>query len=524
MNDDPDRIDSTGGVARKVPRPTFSQAASWSFVMQGGRQALRVGLTFVLAALLGPEAYGIAAMALVYVMFIDMLQQQGMSAALIQRKDLTKGHLDTAFWLLAASGIVLVAVTFATAGWWADVNGTPELYAVIIGLTPVIPLKNLSIVQASLLRREMAFKRLAQRDLIAIAAGGAVGVAAALGGWGVWSLVAQQVTVEAVAVVVLWRVSDWRPGREVSRARASELVAFSSGLLLSSIGNFVNNQADTLLIGLFFGPRVVGIYRLGLRLVETLVVVLTRSVQSVGLPDLAPVVADPLELRRRLDRLARLAAITTVPALGILAGVAVPLMGLLGPEWAAAAPVAQVLCIVGVVRAWVVIDGPLLVARGNTLVQAATSWLAGIFSATAFVVAGIWLQGLPPGSQALGIAVARTLVWGVGIAAIHVWIMHRYARFGPAEMIAPMVWPVIAGVAGAVVGIVTGGLVDTGTDLLDLVASGVTSTAVGVAIMWLAVPWVRTTIRSTLAATRRGSRVGPGPPAATTPADRPNRV
>lgn len=493
-----ERVDAPGptDTVASAVTASFSQAVTWSFVMQGARQGLKVGLTFVLAALLGPEVYGIAAMALVFVLFVDMLQQQGMSAALVQRKELTRSHLDTAFWLLAASGVVLVLATFAAAGWWAAVNDTPSLEYVILGLTPIVPLKNLSIVQDALLRREMAFKRLAQRDLVAIAAGGVVGVVAALGGWGVWALVAQQVVVEGVAVLVLWRVNDWRPGFHVTRACARELVGFSSGLLLSSIGNFLNNQSDTLLIGLLFGPRVVGIYRLGLRLVETLVAVLTKSVQSVGLPDLAPVVGDPRELWRRVDRLARLAAVATVPALGVLAGVAAPLMGLLGPEWAAASAVAQVLCVVGVVRAWVVIDGPLLVAVGNTFVQAATSWLAGIFSAVAFVTAGVALQGLPPSRQALGIAVARTLVWGVGIAAMHVWIMHRYARQTVGKMVAPMTWPVVAGGVAAVAGMALGGFVGTDVALLRFVAAAAASGLAALGILWVTVPWLRTMVRS----------------------------
>lgn len=492
--------------ARGAGPPKFSVAAAWSFLMQGGRQGLKLGLTFVLAAILGPEVYGVAMMALVFVMFVDMLQQQGMAAALIQRRELTTSHLDTAFFLLAGSGVVLVLATLATAGWWADVNDTPELQGVIIAMTPIIPLKNLSIVQSALLRRELAFKALAQRDLVAVTAGGVVGLACAFGGLGVWSLVAQQVTMEAVAVVVLWRVSAWRPGTKVTRRAARDLLAFSSGLLLSSVGNFLNNQSDTLLIGLFFGPRVVGIYRLGLRLVETLVTVLTRSVQSVGLPDLARCVHEPAELRRRLDRLARLAAATTVPALGVLAGVAVPLVALLGDEWAAAAGVVQVLCLVGVIRAWVVIDGPLLVATGSTFIQAATSWMAGILSAVAFSVAGVMLQDVPADAQALGIAIARTIVWGIAIAAIHVWILHRYAEQRLGQMVAPLVWPVAAGTAAAGAGIAWSGLVATGSGIVDLALTGLVSATTGAAILWTTDGWVRSRVRRVLASRR--SRAG----------------
>lgn len=504
----PDSPPSSGAAPEKN---SFAQAASWSFVMQGGRQGLQVLFTFVLAALLGPEAYGVVAMALVFVMFVDMLQKQGMSAALIQRRNLTRSHLDTAFWLLVATSVVLVAATVAAAGLWAAANDTPSLRMIIIGLSPLIPLRNLSIVQDALLRREMAFKRLAQRDLVAIAAGGVVGIVTALAGWGPWALVAQQLTAAAVAVIVLWGVSDWRPGWSVSWTCAGELFAVSSGLLLSAIGNFLNNQADTILIGLFFGPRVVGVYRLGLRLVETLVALSSRSVQSVALPDLSPVADDPAELGRRIDRLTRLAAVTTVPVLGVLAGVATPLMDILGPEWAAAAVVAQVLCVVGVIRAWVVIDGPLLVATGSVFVQAAIAWLAGVLSAVAFIVAGVLLQGIPESGQAVGIAAARTGVWGLGIAAMHVWIMHRFAGQRLGQMLAPLRWPLLAGLMAAAIGVVTNSATGDESVLLRLVLSGGAAGLTAVAVSWLTMPWIREVAERALGAhrTRRAASESP---------------
>lgn len=488
-------------------REGFLHAAFWSFLSGGGRQALKVGVTFVLAALLGPEAYGLAAMALVFVLFIEMLQRQGMGAALVQRKHLTRNHLDTAFWMLLAISVVLIGASVAASGWWASVNRVPALQAVIIGLTPMIPLQALSIVQDALLRRDMAFKDLAKRELTAVAAGGLVGVTAAVAGWGVWALVAQHVTIAAVGVVVLWTVNDWRPGFNFSWAAAKELWTFSLGLLLSSMGSFVNSHADTLLVGLFFGPTVVGIYRLGLRLVETLVTALSQPVQAIGLPELAPHQDAPRELRNRVDRLTRLAAVATLPALGILAGSAPPLVELLGGDWTSATAVTQVLCIVGVVRAWVVVDGALLVAVGRPFVQAAIAWLAGLFSAAAFIAAGVLLQGLPTADQALGIAVARASVWGVGIVVMHLWIVHVYAGQAIRESLTPMVWPGVAGLAATIAGVTVGMATGTTPALVRLAATGTAATVVAGTIIWLTVPEAVATVRGLLSR-RRTQRSG----------------
>lgn len=475
--------------------PAFSHAVSWSFVMEVGRQSLNVIITFILAALLGPEAYGLAAMALVFITFVDLLQRQGMAAALIQRKDLSRSHRDTAFWLLMLASVLLLMATVAGARWWAGINDLPELRVIIIGLSPMIPLQGLSVVQDALLRRQMAFKQLAQRTLVAVLAGGITGLVSALAGWGVWALVVQQVTQAGVAAIVLWSISDWRPGFDVSLASAKDLMGFASGSFLSSLASFVNNQADALLIGLFFGPLVVGIYRLGLRMVETLVSALTRPIQAISLPELAPCQDDPPQLRRRVERLARLAAVTTLPSLGVLAAAANPGVEWLGGDWAAAAAVAQVLCIVGAVRAIVVIDGPLLLAVGSPFIQAGFAAVAAVVSAASFVAAGTLVQGLPTEDQALGIAIARAIVWGMAILTMHVIIMRRFGHLSLKQMLAPVMWPTIAGLAATGTGVAIDLAMMNSPAPLRLLTVSLVGLIVAGTIVLLTVPAVTSVIR-----------------------------
>ena len=73
-----------------------------------GREGIFVIFTLVLAGILGPREFGVISIALVYISFLNMFQDQGLVAALIQKKDLEHGHADAVFWMNQCLSVVLV--------------------------------------------------------------------------------------------------------------------------------------------------------------------------------------------------------------------------------------------------------------------------------------------------------------------------------------------------------------------------------------------------------------------------------
>jgi O-antigen/teichoic acid export membrane protein len=427
---------------------SLSSAVRWSFVMDGGRQAITTLTTLVLAALLGPEAFGLIAMALVYVSLLELLLKQGMGAAIVQREELRRSHLDTAFWLVVAAAAVLTAVGVILSGPWAAANRTPELRPVVIALTALVPLHALMVVQEAVLRRGMRFRLLALRSNASVLVGGVVGIALAVSGAGVWALVAQQLTAGAVGVLVLWTVSSWRPRPTFSRQAASDLLRFSSGSLLGSLGVFVVNRADALLIGLFFGPAVVGLYRLASRLIEAVVGATVSALMSVSLPELSRVQRDPARFTEGVLRFTWMSAVLTLPVLGALAGASDAVLRLIGVEWAPAAPALRLLCIAGAVRALFAFTGPMLQALGRPFEQAAIAWLVGLLGSLGFVVAGVLVRGASTTSQLRGLALSQALLYGLVFGAICLWLLRRRAGVHPVAVFSVTAPAGLAGVLG----------------------------------------------------------------------------
>lgn len=420
--------------------PGFGRALSWSYVLTSGRTFMTLLVSLILARLLGPEAFGTIAMASVFVLFIEMFVRQGLVAAIVQRPHLTKDHLDTAFWMTVMAIVALVPATIGASGWWAGVNQLPELRDVIIALTALMPLKGLGVVQEALVRRQMDFKLLAVRTNVAVLVGGLAGIASAFLGAGIWSLVIQQLSTAAIELALIWKLTTWRPSWNFRPDCARELLGFSSRTALASLGSFVNLRSDALLIGLFFGPVVVGLYRMAVRFVDISLDLAAGALQSVFLPELARHADDGDAFNDRTVEVVRVGSLLAVPILGSLAAASDPLMALVGDEWVPAADALKVLCVLAAVQAMSMFLGPILQAAGRPGVLAWLTWISAGLSAATFVGAGFLLSGAAEAAQVVWIATIRTVVFVPTLFVIVFPVLRRTLGLTGTRLVAA-IWP-----------------------------------------------------------------------------------
>ncbi|MBW2361407.1 MAG: lipopolysaccharide biosynthesis protein [Deltaproteobacteria bacterium] len=380
----------------------------WAFVMNWGRQGGQSVITLILAALLGPEAFGLVAMAMVYLAFFQLFLGMGLTGALIHRTDLEPGHLDAAFWLVMATTGALVVLSLLAAEPWAAANRTPALADAIRALTPTLLFRGLSVVQQAILQKRMDFRALAIRSNLAVLGGGIVGLVMAASGFGLWALVAQQLITTFCEAALLWKLSAWRPRLRFSPPLARELLSFSSRVLLSRLGLFAQRRSDAVILGYFFGPVALALYRMGERLMQLAIELCTRPIAVVALPNFSRLQNDPDELRRAGTATLKASAILGIPALTGLALVSEPLVALIGERWQAVAPVLEILCILGAARTLTLFTGSLLQAVGRPGLLAAIQWSLAVVNVVTFTGVGLFLREAPVLEQIQGIAAVRT--------------------------------------------------------------------------------------------------------------------
>jgi O-antigen/teichoic acid export membrane protein len=472
---------------------SFHSSLKWTFLMTWGDRAFGLVFTLLLAAILGPRDFGIVALALIYIALVQLFNEGGLQTAIVQREGLEGEHLDSAFWMNLALCLVLAAVSFLLAGWWARLNDVPQLEDVVKVLSILLVVQGLTVVPLGVFQREMRFKALAIRETAAVLVGGSLGLVLALNDAGVWALVAQQLGFAGTQLVLLWSMSSWRPGLHFSRGHARELVGFSSGVLLANFGGFLNRRADALLMGIFFGPVAVGLYRLADRFVDNLLEVTMRPIGYVSLPFFSRLQNDRVALREAVARCVRTTLILTVPPMAVLAACSGFLMAVMGPEWEPAADVLKLLTLVGIGKAIVFFTGPLLFAVARPHLRAVMLWVLAALSAGIVLLVGWLLTDSSSREQAVGMAVSRAAFFVAIVIPVNIAVVCWITGLRPRRIIGWLWSPLAAaaaGIAPALLLEVTGAL-DSVAPFVGLLVAGACSTLAAGSVLFALEPRAR---------------------------------
>ncbi len=441
-------------VADTAP-PGARAALGWTYVLTIGRYAVTGATTVGLAAILAPREFGVMALALLWVTFAQQLAQHGPAQAVIQREKITDEHLNAAFWTSLGGSLLFAAVFAAGAQTWASINNTPELAAVCWAMAPAIVLNSLIVVPEATLRRDLRFKSLSVRVLAAGLISGVAALAFAVAGFGVWALVAQQLIIAAVSVVAIWAVTPWRPRRASIRAGLADLRHYSLHSSSEFLAYFVTSRADALLLGAFFGPVAIGLFRVVVRITEMATEVSVGGLGQFSLPHLSRLSLNPTDFAAWLTKITHAGAVLALPVFGVLAAAGPHVLGLFGPEWADAEPALRVLCANGVVGVFGTILGPAIQAAGRPKLGAAIGWTQAALTVVTIGAVGVVWSSAPLSTQVFFIAVAFLAVHAVGVVASTVVMFRTVLRMPAWPTVRTWLPAMAAGLAALVVGIET---------------------------------------------------------------------
>lgn len=259
----------------------------WNAIGSWGGQLISFVIFTLLANILSPSDFGLVASASIYISLINLFVTQGFGMAIIQRKDLTKGHLDSAFWASILSSIVFGVVTFASSDALSSFLGNKDLRPFIAVLSLDFVFIALSVVQSAILQKELKFFELTLRQIISQTIGGAIGIAMAFAGFGAWSLVCQTLASSLVAFIITWRACDYRPGRQATWQSLVDLWKYSWAVIASNLMNFFASRIDQYTIGKTIGSISLGYYSIAQKIIGLLINGLVGPITAVAVPLLA---------------------------------------------------------------------------------------------------------------------------------------------------------------------------------------------------------------------------------------------
>ncbi len=383
---EPAAVEASDGIRSRVLR-----GLAWKAGSQVLLQISRFAVAIILARLLAPHEWGLAAMVLVLSGAIVLFGDSALGTALIQRRTITDADRATVFWTGVGVGVTLTAVAVALSGPVATFYGEPEVRPLFIALSLSFVITSLGTTQGALLLRAMDFRSLELRRIAATFVGAGVGIGLALKGFGAWAIVAQQLTVASVETVLVWRFSPWRPSATYSVASLRSLAGFSGSVFGQNFLYYIVRNIDNVLIGRYLGAAALGAYALAYNVMLAPFNQIAGPLQQVLFPAFSRMQDDRERLADAWIRVTRLVAAIAMPALIGLIVVAPDFVDVvLGERWEAAIPVIQILAWVGLIQSLQHLNGDVLYAldRAGTFLRFTIVW--AIASVCAFVIGLQW--------------------------------------------------------------------------------------------------------------------------------------
>ena len=412
---------------------------AWTGGVKTAVQTLSWLSTLIVARLLSPTDYGISGMAMVYVGFVQLVNEFGLSSAVVQRRDMTEDQIAKLGGLSVLLGASLCTLSIMAAPLVAVFFHQPAVRAVVIVLSTTFLTSAFQVLPRSLLTRELKFRPLATMEAAEAVSSTGVTLTLALLGMGYWSLVVGAVTGRVVSTVVALVMYRHRIAWPFPLGQIADSVRFGSHLAVAGVAWYIFRSADMTVVGKRLGDVALGAYTLGWTLASLPVDRISSLVARATPAIFARVQDDPLALRRYVVTLTEALAFLTVPVATGLALVADDfVVVVLGQGWRPAIAPLRLLALAAVFRSTVPILSQVLVATGQSRRNMQGTVGIALILPALFVVASRW--GLS------GIA----LVWlaAFPVASFFLYLRHALAAASltPLEYLKAL-WPAISGAA-----------------------------------------------------------------------------
>jgi O-antigen/teichoic acid export membrane protein len=294
-------------------RAATVKGTAWSYASFITIRVPALVTTIVLTRLVAPRDFGVIALGLVILTYLDALNEFGISSAVIYSSDDGDVELSVAFWLSMAAGVAAALLMTAFAIPLAAAFDEPRLRTVLPVLSLAFLLNSLGSVQIAVLKKRLQFRQLVPVDLARAALKAVVAISAAFAGWGVWSLVAGQLAGELAGSVAVWLKLRWRPSLVWDRAVVRRVLGYGSHIMGVGLIGALLADVDYLIVGRRLGSQQLGYYAVGFRLPEIAVMGICYAVSATMFPVLTRLRRDPHAMALGLAKSLRVLALLTIP-------------------------------------------------------------------------------------------------------------------------------------------------------------------------------------------------------------------
>lgn len=316
----------------------------WDFLGTFSRQMSTLIVSIVLARILSPDEFGVIGMALVFTSISEIFIDAGFTDGIIQQKKVSRVAYSSIFFLNLGVSLLLALIIFFSAGFVGRFYNSGTITEVIQMLAFTLPLSAVSKVHLAQLMKKLDFKSIAIRDSLSTIIGGGIGILLAIQGYGVFSLVWQQLSAAVIGSILLWYATKWKPSFIFSWKEVKGLLSFSLFVFFDQFTKKVFQKVDTLFIGKVFSPTILGFYTRAESLNAQITNYTGSGLNKVMFPVLSAMQDDDSRFQKTYYSVYGIIAVVSGSLTGFFYFIAEKLIiGLLGTKWEPSIVIFQIL-------------------------------------------------------------------------------------------------------------------------------------------------------------------------------------
>lgn len=339
----------------------------WSAVNNMANHLVTFVVGIVLARLLSPDDFGLLGLTAIFTVVCEALINGGFSAALVRKVDVLADDYATVFVVNFFNALILYAVIFFCAPLIAGFFGRVELSSLIRVASFGMVIGSLSIVQMARITKQLNFKLQAKITFTSSLSSGVVGIALAILGFGVWSLVVQKLSYTILMTTMLCISNRWSPSLRFSKTSFNNLFGFGWKIMVSDVLNKVWGEICHVVVGKFYSPSSLGQYTRASHFNYLFSGNLTDIIQRVTFPVLSSIQGEKARLLGAYRKIIKLTIFISSIVLLFAAAISEPLIYcLIGPKWYEASIYLPLMCIAGTVFMLVAVNQNMLKVIGRS--------------------------------------------------------------------------------------------------------------------------------------------------------------
>lgn len=447
-----------------------------------------ISATIAVLFFLSKEEVGTATIAWVIGMVLEAVCRLGLGVAILQADEVSRDQLDTAFWTMSITTVVLGGGAIALGPFVGPFLQEPELGLLLIPSAVKMLFLVWAEIPIQLMNRKLQFASIAGIATAATVLGAIARVVLAATGFGAWSLLVAQTSYAFFLWGGAMLVQPFLPRLTLDLQSIRKFLDFGKYITGERLTLEAFQNVDYLILGALTGPGIVGTYRVAFDIAMSPAVAIASVLNRTALPVMAR-----LRGEERIDLF-----VTTSGRLAVLMGAvgaiiiasAVDLTAIFqSGEYAEAALPTQILAIAAALRVLFQLFPDMFNAAGRPVL----TFRFGLVSLAVLALClGVAIAAIGIEDGAVALAVGWLGVYPI-LIPLAVWASTQGLYLDAGRYLRSLVSPCLAMVAASLVGVWISGALTTLTPWWWVRV--IVATAVTLFVYWVAISVTRRVAR-----------------------------